>query len=121
YEINEEEAKVIRRIFDYYVNGNFKGINGIANHLTEIKTPTKKGAKVWHRQVVRQILLNPAYSGVYIQNKWDTVGNYVRKQAGEKVEYGKIRPEEEWIISTIPAIISEEQFNYAQQLLEQGR
>jgi site-specific DNA recombinase len=121
YEINEEEAKVIRRIFDYYVNGNYKGINGIANHLTEIKTPTKKGAKVWHRQVVRQILLNPAYSGVYIQNKWDTVGNYVRKQAGEKVEYGKIRPEEEWIISTIPAIISEEQFNYAQQLLEQGR
>ena len=60
YKINEREAKFIRMIFDYYINGKFKGINGIAKHLTEIGAPTKKGAKVWHRQVVRQILMNPA-------------------------------------------------------------
>jgi site-specific DNA recombinase len=32
-----------------------------------------------------------------------------------------MRPEEEWIITTIPAIVTKEQFDYAQQLLEQGR
>lgn len=123
YVINETEAKFIRMIFDHYTNSNsiFRGINGIANHLTEIGAPTKRGAKVWHRQVVRQILLNEAYTGNYYQNRWDTVGDYVKKQSGEKVEYGKVRPKEEWIHSKIPPIISQEQFEYAQQLLEQGR
>jgi site-specific DNA recombinase len=121
YTINEKEAKVIKMIFDSYTSQRFEGINGLANHLTEIGIPTKGKAKVWHRQVVRQILLNEAYTGTYIQNRWDTVGNYVKKQAGEKVEYGKMRPEEEWIISNIPPIISQEQFEYAQQLLDQGK
>jgi site-specific DNA recombinase len=121
YVINKKEEAIIRMMFDAYTNNRFQGINGLALHLTEIGAPTKRGAKVWHRQVVRQILMNEAYTGTYIQNRWDTEGNYVRKQSGEKVDHGKMRPEEEWIITKIPAIISQEQFDYAQQLLEQGR
>jgi site-specific DNA recombinase len=123
YTINESEAKFIRMIFEYYTNPSsaFKGINGIALHLTEIGAPTKRNAKVWHRQVVRQILMNEAYTGNYYQNKYDTVGNYVKKQSGEKVEHGKLRPKEDWLLTKIPSIISEEQFEYAQQLLQQGR
>lgn len=123
YVINEKEAKVVRMIFDYYTDptSNFKGINGIALHLTDIGIPTKRGAKIWHRQVVRQILMNEAYTGDYYQNKYDTVGNYVKKQAGEKVEHGKIRPPEEWLKAEIPPIVSKEQYDYAQILLDQGR
>jgi site-specific DNA recombinase len=122
YEINEKEAKIVRMIFDYYTDPNspFRGINGIALHLTDIGAPTKRGAKVWHRQVVRQILMNESYTGEYVQNRWDTVGHYVKKQAGEKVEY-KMRPKEEWLYTSIPTIISKEQFEYAQKLLGQGR
>lgn len=123
YAINEKEAKFVRMIFDYYTNpdSEFQGINGIALHLTEIGVPTKKNAKVWHRQVVRQILMNEAYTGVYYQNRFDTEGDYVRKQAGEKIEHGKQRPQEEWLVTNIPPIIDKEQFDYAQQLLSQGR
>lgn len=123
YVINEEEAKFVRLIFNYYTDPSspFKGINGIALHLTDIGVPTKKGAKIWHRQVIRQILMNEAYTGNYYQNRWDTVGNYVKKQAGEKVKHSKMRPVDEWILSEIPPIISKDQFNYVQQLLEQGR
>jgi site-specific DNA recombinase len=119
--INEKEAAIIRMIFDSYVNNRFQGINGLAHHLTEMGTPTKRGAKVWHRQVVRQILMNEAYTGKYIQNRWDTVGDYVLKQSGGKVEHGKMRPEEEWLITNIPAIISKDTFDYAQKLLDQGK
>jgi site-specific DNA recombinase len=123
YTINENEAKFIRMIFDYYTNPTsvFKGINGIAQHLTEIGAPTKRGAKSWHRQVVRQILMNEAYTGNYYQNRYDTVGDYVRKQSGEKVDYGKLRPKDEWLLTNIPPIISTEQFNRTQELMEQGR
>jgi site-specific DNA recombinase len=122
YVINEDEAKIIRMIFDYYTDPNspFKGINGIALHLTDIKAPTKRGAKVWHRQVVRQILMNEAYTGTLYQNRWNTVGHYVKKQSGEKLEYG-MKPKEEWVSVKIPAIISKERFDYAQKLLGQGR
>lgn len=122
YEINEEEANIVRMIFDYYTDpkSRFKGINGIALHLSEIGVKTKNKAKVWHRQVVRQILMNKAYTGDYVQNRWDTVGSYVSKQSGNK-SIQKIKPEEEWVYMKIPSIISEEQFNYAQDLLGQGR
>ena len=121
YVINPDEAKVVKMIFDYYINGTYQGINGIALHLTDIGIPTKKNAKVWHRNVVRQILMNEAYTGTYYQNKFDTVGDYVRKQAGEKVERGKLRPKEEWLKTEIPAIVNPEQFEYAQLLMDKGR
>lgn len=120
YVINEDQARIVRMIFDWYTSGKFKGINSLALHLTEIGIPTAKGGKVWHRQVVRQILLNESYTGMYYQNKYDTEGHYVKKQSGEKVEY-KLRPRDEWIEMKIPAIIDEEQFDYSQQLLGQGR
>lgn len=123
YIINEAEAKLVRMIFDYYTdpNSQFEGINGIAHHFTEMKYKTKRGGTKWHRQVVRQILMNTAYIGKHIQNRWDTEGDYVKKQAGEKVEYGRMKPEEEWLITEIPPIIDPEQFEYAQRLLDQGR
>lgn len=123
YTIKEDEAKIVKMIFDYYTDPNtiFKGINGIAVHLSEMGIPTKKGKKVWHRQVVRQMLMNESYTGIYYQNKYDTEGNYVKKQAGEKVEHGRLRPKEEWVVTEIPQIISTEQFEYAQALLGEAK
>lgn len=123
YCINQQEAKVVQMIFDYFTDPNtvFKGINGIALHLTELGIPTKKGGKVWHRQVVRQILMNESYTGVYYQNRYDTVGDYVKRQAGEKFKSGRIRPKEEWVKTEIPQIISKEKYEYAQVLLKQAR
>jgi site-specific DNA recombinase len=122
YVINEEQAKIIRMIFDYFTDPNspFKGINGIAKHLTELGIPTAKNKDVWHRQVVRQILLNESYTGNHPQHKTNDEGNYVRKQSGQKKEYKK-RPKEEWIYTKIPSIITEEQYERAQALLQQSR
>jgi site-specific DNA recombinase len=123
YVIHPDEAKVVQMIFNYFTNPDtsLKGINGIAHHLTELGIPTAKGGKVWHRQVVRQMLLNESYTGTYYQNKYDTEGDYVKKQAGEDFKRGRIRPREEWIEAEIPRIIDEQQFEYAQVLLKQVR
>lgn len=123
YIINEDEAKVIQVIFNYFTDPHtkFKGINGIAKHLTELGIPTARGKKVWHRQVVRQILMNESYTGRYYQNKYDTEGDYVRMQAGEHVEHGRLRPKEEWLETSIPAIITDEQFNFAQRKISRVR
>lgn len=120
YKIDEEQAKIVKMIFDYFTDGKFKGINGIALHLTQTGIPTAKGKTVWHRQVVRQMLMNVSYTGKHPHNKYNTEGDYVRKQSGQTTQQ-TIRPEEEWIYVKIPPIIEEEQFAIAQELLSQAR
>lgn len=122
YKINEEQAKIVKMIFDYFTEptSRFRGMNGIAKHLTDIGIPTAKNKGVWHRNVVRQILMNESYTGRHAQNKTNDEGNYVRKQSGEK-QIRTIRDKEEWIYVDIPRIISDEQYERAQDLLSQSR
>ncbi|WP_289135642.1 recombinase family protein [uncultured Brevibacillus sp.] len=122
--INEAEAAVVRLVFDLFTQPNdlIHGINGIAVYLTNKGVPTKRGASVWHRQVVRQMLMNEAYVGRFYQNKWNTegmLGNQYR-QPDEKVRM-KMRPKEDWISLPCPSIIDEAKFEHAQRLLKESR
>ena len=74
--------------------------------LTVQGVPTKRGARLWHRQVVRQILSNRTYIGEFYQNRWDTTQRPIRP-----------RPKEEWIYIPCPAIIEREVFDQVQQAL----
>lgn len=123
--INEIEAKIVKLIFDLFVdeNSNFAGINGIAKYLTTQGIPTKRNASQWHRQVVRQILMNPVYTGRFYQNKWNTegmLGNQFSKNDEEKVRMTQ-RPKEDWIEIKCPAIIEEDTFKLAKLKLENSR
>lgn len=122
--VNEAEATVVRLIFDLFTKPNdlVRGINSIAKYLTDQGFPTKRGAKIWHRQVVRQILMNRAYIGEFYQNRWNTEGMLKNRfsAAGERVKM-TLRPREEWIRLDCPPIIPVEQFEHAQDLLEQSR
>ena len=117
YTINRKESEIVQFIFREFLSmKRFVGMNGIAKHLNKMGVPTKTGKNVWYRQVVAQILKNQAYTGIYIQNRYDSTGIYVKRQSGEKA-VEKIRDEKEWVITEIPAIISKEDFELAQQRL----
>lgn len=120
--VNENEANIVHFIYDSFTgkNGKMQGINGIANYLAQSAIPTKKG-KVWHRQVVRQILMNTTYTGTFAQNKWNTEGILANKFKKENLVKATIRPEEDWIVVPCPTIIDKIQFDYAQKLLETSR
>ncbi|HZK17818.1 MAG TPA: recombinase family protein [Clostridia bacterium] len=61
--VNETEAGTVRLIYDMFANGG-KSINAIAGFLNENGIPTRRGRGIWHRQVVRQVLLrSEAYAG----------------------------------------------------------
>lgn len=120
----EEEAEVVRLVFDLFTKPNnlVKGMNGIATYLTNKGIPTKRGAAVWHRQVVRQLLMNRAYIGEFYQNRWNTegmLGNKYRPE-DEKVSM-KMRPQEDWIPIPCPPIIDDLQFEHAQKLLKESK
>jgi len=129
--INEQEAAVVQLIFDLFTKPyamykgkqlSVKGINGIALFLTEEGIPTKRGRGVWHRQVVRQMLMNRAYIGEFYQNRWNAEGMLYNKYRPPEERIRMVeRPREEWIPVQIPAIIEREQFEYAQLLLQESR
>lgn len=58
--VNEEEAKVVRRIFDMYLSGY--GFMQISNCLNTEGIKTKQG-KLWTDKTVRDILINEIYVG----------------------------------------------------------
>ena len=75
YEINKEEAEVVKMMFQWYTEGD--GVNGplslrgIANKLDDlgISPPSYRPTKMsirWHPNTVRVILINPIHTGLLI-------------------------------------------------------
>ncbi|APT75263.1 hypothetical protein LN42_01775 [Marinitoga sp. 1137] len=61
-EIVEEEAKVIRKIFELHADG--KGLAAIADYLNNKNILTRKG-KTWAKTTIYDILRNKKYIGIY--------------------------------------------------------
>lgn len=109
--INEEQANVVRMIFDMYVNKDM-GATNICHHLDSLKVKPPKGEK-WSPPALTKMLDNIHYIGKVRWNFRKTV-NVV-----EDGEIRKTRPQMkigEYLIykGKHPAIISEELFNAAQ-------
>lgn len=109
-EIVEEEAVIIRKIYDLFLSG--KTINEIASILTEMGIPTPAGKTKWSVSTVRSILSNEKYKGEALLQKTFTVDyltKEVRKNNGE-VPSVRVRNSHE-------AIIEPEVFDKVQKLL----
>lgn len=114
--INEEEANVVRMIFDMYVNKNM-GRNSICNHLDSLGIKPPKGVH-WSPAALKDLLENIHYTG---KVKWNWRKTITVVEDGEIV---KTRPKNqigEYLIydGKHPAIISEELFGAARE--KQGR
>ena len=66
--VNQEEAKIVRNIFDMYVNHNM-GSRMIAKQLLKDRVPAPKRIKKWTDCVIVRILKNEKYVGDLIQQK----------------------------------------------------
>ncbi len=97
-QINEEESKIIKVIFNMYLEG--KGGELICNYLNENKVKPPKG-NYWSKTSILCMLKNEAYTGTTIFNKRAPVGS------GKKYN-----DESEWVImeNTHTPIIDKEDF-----------
>lgn len=105
-EILPEEEKVIKYIYDLYINsyhGRSVGSEAIARILAAENIPTRKNGAGWHRSTIHRILTNPLYAGKLCQNRW--IGK----------DHKKSRPQEEWVMVDVPAIIDSDIFQRAQE------
>ncbi len=114
--INEEEANVVRMIFDMYVNKDMGRIN-ICHHLDELGIKPPKGER-WSPAGLKDLLENVHYLG---KVKWNWRKTVTIVEDGEIVKTSPKSKIGEYLIydGKHPAIISEELFNAA--LEKQGR
>ena len=107
--INEEEAKVVHRIFDLYANEQM-GIRRISQKLYDEGFTSRKG-NAFNVLTIRHILKNPKYKGWYCANKSQTVDYRSKRKI--------LLDENEWVMypdPSIPAIVSEELWDRANAL-----
>lgn len=107
-EIVEDEAKVVREIFDKYLEG--ESVRTIAKYLTANQIATPTGNEVWHYGTVKSILSNEKYKGDALINKTyvvDCISKKVKRNNGERAQY--------YVENNHPAIISPEKFNRVQE------
>ncbi len=87
-EIVEEEAAIIRQIYEMFLTG--KTIRNIADYLTEQGIPTPSGKTKWPVSTIKSILTNEKYKGDALLQKTYTVDyltKEVRKNDGTVTQY----------------------------------
>ena len=93
---NPEQAPIVRRIFEQYVNG--WGCGRLAHQLNADKVPpprprsAKKRGGAWSMTALRELLRNPIYRGEYIWNRSEWIKDH---ETGKRRRYA--RPESEWL------------------------
>jgi site-specific DNA recombinase len=120
FELDEEEAAIVRRIFDLYLSDGMS-TRGIAHQLTRERILSKVdrqdrgwkqyGKGVWSPASLYRILNNEAYIGTMYWNKYQRISP-TRKRP---------RPREEWLAIPVPPIIAPEVFEAAQQKLRRNQ
>ena len=114
--IKEDEAEIVRMIFDLYVNQNWGRVN-IARHLNEMGLRTIKG-NLWKQDAIKDLLENEHYIGkvrwnwrktVKVVEDGEVVAKRPKTEIGEYMVYDGIHE----------AIVTEEIFYAARE--KQGR
>ena len=112
--INEEEAKIVRIIFDLYANHRY-GTRKISQELLKMGYTSREG-NAFNTLTIRHMLENPKYKGWYCGNKTQNIDYRTKKKA--------FLDESEWVMypdPSIPAIVSEELWDRANALYKERR
>lgn len=107
-----EDAKVVKMIFEMYTNG--KNLGEITSMLKSLNISPPKGGKIWYKTTIQRMLSNVTYTGKiqYIDKK------YIKKRNSlNKIVYVKNPNPEIYLINGLhEPLISEETFVKAQTI-----
>ena len=113
---DEAEAAVVAEMFAWYADEG-RSLYGLAKklHQDAVRPPRARGR--WGVPSLRGILTNPVYTGEVYAGRIQAAC-----RPGAAVTTRRIRPREDWIaVASIPAIVTQEQFDRVQAKLAQNQ
>jgi site-specific DNA recombinase len=127
YALIDAEARVVQHVYELYTVTGLS-IGAITRSLNGQGVATRKPGARWERSMVWAILRNPAYPGRACFGKTrmatrQRVTRRLRLRGGisSRNSANHERPREEWIEIPVPALIAEETFARAQELLHENK
>ena len=127
YAVLDAEAHVVQRIYEMYTVEGI-GIGEITRRINAEGIPTRKTSARWERSTVWAVLRNSAYRGFACFGKTRAsartrVLRPLRRRGviTPSMTAGHERPRAEWIEIPVPALVSEECFARAQELLQENK
>ena len=123
WEVDTTASLVVKQIFRWYTEGGLSTWQ-IAKRLNEERISPPRGG-TWYHATIESILRNQSYTGegYYNRSRKDHSTDGSLKLSGR----GRIlnprvkpRPREEWIPFSVPAIISPDTWQKAQEIMEQN-
>ncbi len=112
--INLEQAQVVRKIYNWYLDG--RGIRQIQFELEKAGIPTATGKMRWYESNISKILRNPFYAGIIEYHKQFTPDFLEQKKINNFGEIERIRVE-----GKHKPIVTIDEFNRVQAILEEKR
>ncbi|MEO8185355.1 MAG: recombinase family protein, partial [Deltaproteobacteria bacterium] len=127
YELVDAEARVVRLVYELYTVKGLS-IGAITHWLNDQGVATRKPGARWERSVVWAMLRNPAYQGRACFGKTRVATRQrvtralrLRGSMPSRNSANLERPREEWIEIPVLALIAEETFARAQELLHENK
>jgi site-specific DNA recombinase len=127
YAVMEAEARVVRQVYERYTVAGLS-IGAITREINDQGVATRKPNARWERSMVWAMLRNPAYCGTACFGKTrvaprQRVTRALRMRGGMTTRNSASheRPREDWIEIPVPALIAEETFARAQELLHENK
>jgi site-specific DNA recombinase len=128
-EVDQEEAEIVRWVFNVYTGDDRPALNKVAAMLTNMNVPTrgdkhkhiakKRPYAYWTPAMIRHILTNETYIGCWHFGKTRMIEDGKHRAAKSKRGLGKqvARDKSEWIPVNVPAIIDVVTFGAAKERL----
>ncbi len=127
FEVVEEEAEVVRKIF-HWIGKERLTLGKVSRRLQQEQIPTKTGKTYWDRGTIYYMLKNPAYKGKAAFGRKRTGARLAcvrpRKDSSAQPRNNTSRyavEKEKWIYIPVPAIIDDNLFEVAQEQLEENK
>ncbi len=113
-ELNEEEAKIVKRIYEIYSTGNV-GIRRIGKELAKEGIYTRRGEEFAY-STIKNILTNPKYKGFYSGNKTRVIDFMTKQRVNlskdEIIEYKTTE-------DIVPQIVDEKIWNKCNEIFKE--
>jgi len=112
--IDPEQAKTVRKIYDWYLDG--MGVRQIQFELEKEEALTAMGKTRWHESNISKILRNPFYAGILEYHKQFTPDFLEQKKINNFGEIERLR-----VDGKHEPIVTREEFDRVQEIMESKR
>jgi site-specific DNA recombinase len=125
YEIVEEQAQVVRQIFDW-VGHERATIGEVCRRLEAQQIPTARGKTWWDRTTVWGMLKNPAYAGqaAFGKTRYGAFHSCLRLQRHQQLPGSRTittLPADQWQSIPVPALVDLDLYEAVQAQLQENR